>query len=90
MHIDDDETPAHLRQLDARAVHNLVSKLATLPLGFTFKAERDAFAETRTIHDARRLLKYMQHLDRSGHPLADHRNFRTDITDLEVILANGR
>ena len=56
-----DGTPAHLQQLDAAEVAAVVAKLRTIELGYGAKMEIDAFAETRTIHDGRRLFNLLQY-----------------------------
>lgn len=59
---DDDGTPAHLRQLDKTLVDAVVAKLKPMPLGFGGRLELNAFAETRAIHDGRRLLNLLRYM----------------------------
>ena len=59
---DDDGTPAHLAQLDKTLVDVLVAKLKPMPLGYGGRLELNAFAETRTIHDGRRVLNLLRYM----------------------------
>ena len=82
-----DWTPAHLRQLDKTLVDALVAKLKGVALGYGSWLEIEAFAETRTIHDGRRLLALLSFIvnQRETHSAAAA-VMSSAIADLEKIL----
>jgi hypothetical protein len=61
--MDDDTTAEHLRQLPEEVVAELtaaiISEVPHMP--YTLGLELQAFAESRTVHDARRLAKALRH-----------------------------
>jgi hypothetical protein len=65
---DTTQPPEHLRQLPEEVVAELtaiiISEMPCMP--FTLGLELRAFAETRTVHDARRVANALRHA--CGHP----------------------
>ena len=86
---EDDGTPAHLRQLDAVVVDLILANLRTIDLGYGTKLEIDAFAQTRTIHDGRRVL-YLLRFDAAKATFPEYAEMiAAAIDELETILPTG-
>ena len=86
---EDDETPGHLVQLDKTLVAAFVARLSPVPLGHVARLELDALAETRTIHDGRRLLKLLRYMIEQPDRAAVASVMSAAIADLELMLPKG-
>ena len=88
--IDFDPTLPHLVQLDADLVGGIADKCKPLrSTGRILSMELDAFIETRTVHDGRRLRRLLEMTLLQTHdPLTDAQRETANIviTDLQLIL----
>ena len=90
MHVlEDDGTPSHLKQLDEALVAGVVAKLKAMPLGYGGRLELNAFAETRTIHDGRRLLNLLRFMVDQPDHAAMASAIVPVIAELEAMLPKG-